>query len=87
MSYDDPKQMTIEGLVVPSDWDFNGNAISISISTFNEDEYIVDKDSVSKKLMSYIRESVEVKGFVREENKVKRIKIRRFRRKNMPFIP
>ena len=86
MSHSDHKQITIRGLIVPSEWDDTGNVISISISTFNEDEYLVDKDSISKKLLSYMREGVEASGFVREEEGMKRIKIKRYRIKNMPLI-
>jgi len=83
----DQKQITIRGLIVPSEWDDTGNVISISISAFNEDEYLIDKDSVSKKLLSYMREGVEVSGFVREEEGIKRIKIKKYRIKNMPLVP
>jgi len=86
MSHGGHKQITIRGIIVPSEWDDTGNVISVSISTFNEDEYLVDKDSISKKLLSYIREGVEVSGFVREEEGIKRIKIKRYRIKNMPLI-
>ena len=83
MSHGDHKQITIRGLILPSEWDDAGNAISISISAFNEDEYLVDRDSVSKKLLSYIREGVEASGFVREEEGIKRIKIKKYRIKNI----
>lgn len=86
MSNSDHKQITIRGLIVPSEWDDTGNVISISISAFNEDEYLVDKDSISKKLLSYMREGVEASGFVREEAGIKRIKIKKYRLKNMPLV-
>jgi hypothetical protein len=86
MSHGDHKQITIRGIIVPSEWDDTGNVTSISISTFNEDEYLVDKDSISKKLQYYMREGVEASGFVREEEGIKRIKINRYRIKNMPLI-
>ena len=31
---------------IPSDWDDKGNIITISIMTFDEDEYFIDKDEV-----------------------------------------
>ena len=83
MNHDAHEQITIHGLIVPSEWDDRGNVISISISTFNEDEYRVDKDRISKKLLSYMREGVEVSGFVREEEGMKRIRIKRFRAKDI----
>jgi len=77
------KQITIRGLIVPSEWDDKGNVTSISISTFHEDEYVVDKDSAGKKLLPYMREGVEASGFVREEEGIKKIKIKKYRIKNM----
>ena len=85
MTHGDLKEITIRGLIVPAEWDDKGSVISISISTFNEDEYLVDKDSVSKELYSYLREGVEVSGFVREEEGIKKIKIKRYRITNMPL--
>ena len=86
MNHVDHKQTTIRGLIVPSEWDDTGNVISISISTFNEDEYLVDIDSISKNLLSYLREGVEVSGIVREEEGIKRINIKRYWIRNMSFI-
>ena len=84
MGSSDDKQITIRGLIVPSEWDDRGNVISISVSSFNEDEYLIEEDNVSEKIHNHIRETVEASGFVREEGGVKRIKIKSFRVKKLP---
>ena len=83
MNHKNQKQITIRGLIVPSVWDDSGNVISVSIATFNEDEYLVDKDSTSESIMSCMRKPVEASGFVREEKGVKKIKITKYRIRNM----
>lgn len=80
----DRKQVIIRGLIVPSKWDDSGNVISLSIATFDEDEYLIEEDNVSEKIYNHIRETVEASGFVREEGGVKRIKIKSFRVKKLP---
>ena len=36
----------ISVFTIPSEWDDKGNIITISIMTFDEDEYFIDKDEV-----------------------------------------
>ena len=86
-SNDDFDQIRIRGLIVPSAWDDKGSVTSISISTFNEDEFLVKKDSITKKLLPYIREGIEVSGFVREENGVKIIEIKSYQIKISSLFP
>ncbi|MDY7035099.1 MAG: hypothetical protein SV375_02895 [Thermodesulfobacteriota bacterium] len=83
MNHKNQKQITIRGIIVPSGWDDFGNVISVSIATFNEDEYLVDKDSASEGIMSCIQKPVEASGFVREEKGIKKIKITKYRTRNM----
>jgi hypothetical protein len=33
----------IKGIVVPAEWDSNGNVISLSIATVNKQEYLIEK--------------------------------------------
>ena len=64
---------------MPAGWDEKGNVVAISISTFDEDEYLILKDDHSDKFFSLIREEVEVEGTVIEINGGKQIKIKRYR--------
>jgi hypothetical protein len=52
----------VRGLVTPTDWDDNGNALDLSINSFDEQEYPVYMDTNGKKLISFVRQEVEVKG-------------------------
>ena len=49
------------------DWDEKGNVVGVAISTFNEDEYLVDRNEKGVKLMRFIRLEVEIRGILRKE--------------------
>ncbi|MCJ7687244.1 MAG: hypothetical protein MUO68_23445 [Desulfobacteraceae bacterium] len=59
--------ITIRGIVIPVDWDEKGNVVGVAISTFNEDEYLVDRNEKSAELMRFIRQEVEAHGILRRE--------------------
>jgi len=66
----------IKGIVIPVDWDQNGNPISVAIATHTEDEYLVSNDSKGKELFNLIREGVEITGMVKEIAGIKIIKVK-----------
>jgi len=55
---------TIRGILVPLDWDEDGNVLAIAVSTPGEQEYVVEEDSKGKELLGVIRQEVEVTGVV-----------------------
>lgn len=54
----------IRGLVTPTDWDDDGKVVDVSINAFDEEEYPVYLDTKGRKLISFVREEVEVKGIL-----------------------
>jgi hypothetical protein len=62
MQHVQPEQTAIQGLIIPVDWDDRGNVIAIAISTFDEDEYLINMDEMGKELMGYLREEIEISG-------------------------
>jgi len=61
--------ITIRGIVVPVDWDEKGRVVYLAISTFDEDEYLVDKDEKGAALLRFIRKEVEITGILKREEK------------------
>jgi hypothetical protein len=57
----------VRGIVVPIAWDDSGHVTAIAISTWDEDEYVVDFAGKGKELLSHIRGEVEVAGKTRNE--------------------
>mgnify|MGYP001547769861 CR=1 FL=1 len=57
------KFLTIDGLVIPVDWDEDGRAIAISISTLDEEEYLVLLDEKGLPLLNHLREEALIRGW------------------------
>jgi len=61
------KLVRIKGIIIPADWDAEGNVTRATISAFNEEEYFVDEDKKGKEILGLMQQEVEVLGTVREE--------------------
>lgn len=57
----------IKGIIIPADWDAEGNVTRTIISAFNEQDYVVDDDKKGKEILGLMQQEVEVLGTVREE--------------------
>ena len=60
------KLTTVRGIVIPVDWDKEGNAIAVAISSPDEQEHVIEQDKKGKELIGLIRQEVEVSGVVRK---------------------
>ena len=70
-----PRDETVVGYVVPSEWDSEDNVVSISIST-DDDDYVVEMNKLGEELFDFLDEDVEVTGTVREDKDgTKRIRV------------
>jgi hypothetical protein len=56
----------ITGIIMPHNWDETGRIIEIALYTRNEEIYSVEQNSLSEELMNFMRQSVEIKGHIRE---------------------
>jgi hypothetical protein len=74
----------VGGIVVPIAWDESGRVTAIAISTWDEDEYVVDFTGKGKELLSHIRDEVEVIGRTRAEQSRKIIVVRELSLKKGP---
>lgn len=74
----DNERVNIKGILIPVDWDDNGNAIRAAIFTGNEEEYLVEENEKGKKLLVLMQQMVEIKGMVREEAGRKVITVKAF---------
>jgi hypothetical protein len=75
--------VTIRGILVPADWDSEGNVAKVGVFTANEDEYLIEVRG-REQLLDLIQQEVEVTGVLREETGQKTIVLRKYRqvRKN-----
>ena len=72
------KMSMIRGVVIPMEWDEQGNVVSIAISSHDETEYLVDKGGRGYELLALVRKEVEVGGEIREEDHKKVIKVKKY---------
>lgn len=57
---------TVRGIVIPVDWNDEGNAVAVAILGAGEEEHFVERDEEGKKLVQLLQQEVEVSGTVRE---------------------
>lgn len=57
--------ITIRGLLVPVDWDEKGNIIETAVSTYFEEEYLIEQNAKGEALLPFLRQRVKVSGIVR----------------------
>lgn len=73
------EQITIRGILVPVDWDGEGNVIRIAIMAAKEEEYLVEENVGGRRLFGLIQREVEVRGVMREEASQKIITVQECR--------
>ncbi len=61
------KRCTVTGILTPLAWDRLGNVISMTVSTADEQEYIIGGSSVSDELRHCLRRLVRVRGYLQDE--------------------
>ena len=60
---------TIRGIVIPVEWDEEGNALATSIASPGEQEYLVEQDTIGKELSKLTRQEIEVHGILQERKR------------------
>jgi hypothetical protein len=74
----DQRGFKIQGLIIPVAWDEGGNPLSIAVSTFDEEEYIVEKNIIGDQLFGLLREEVGVTGVLGIKDGIKTIKVTKY---------
>ena len=67
------------GIIIPVEWDEDGNAVAIGISTHGEDEYIIEDEGKEEELKALIRQEVEVFGEARRRGGKRYIKVTKYK--------
>ena len=60
------KLTTVRGIVIPVDWDKDGNVLAAAISSPDEQVYFIELDKKGKKMLELIRREIEASGVVRK---------------------
>ena len=67
--------VTIKGIIIPVDWDDKGNVVAIALSTNDEEEYLIEGKGKGGELRRFLREEMEINGFVSHEKDIKMIRV------------
>ena len=78
MKKEKTKMSIIRGVVIPMEWDDQGNVVRIAISSHDEKEYVVEREGKGSELLAFIRKEVEVGGEIKEEDHKKVIKVKKY---------
>lgn len=62
----------IRGLVTPVAWDDKGNVLAAAISTYFEEEYLIEQNARGEALLAFLRQKVKVGGLVMENESGKK---------------
>ena len=58
------EQSKLQGIVLPNQWDANGNVERIALNTHDEKEYIIEYSGQGKELLNHLQEMIEIEGKV-----------------------
>lgn len=58
------KRVTIKGIIVPMDWDENGDPLEFGLHTHDEENIIIAKSFNNKKLKKLLNKQVKISGII-----------------------
>ena len=61
------KKVTLTGIITAVDWDEDDNVIAVSISTPEEEEYIIEDTPEGEELLDLVFQNVRVTGVIEED--------------------
>jgi hypothetical protein len=67
------EEVLLKGVVIPGDTDVRLTMISIVLSTDQELDFMIERDAKGDELFDHLRELVRGKGFIREDEKGRRM--------------
>jgi len=73
------EMVTLTGIVMPSEWDGLGNVQAVHLSTYREEEFLVDRRGRGRELLDCLRKKVEVVGIVSGHVGQKNIRVKQYR--------
>ena len=72
------KSMQINGLIIPAQWDKNGNVTGIALAGFDETNYPVLMDNLGNSLLALLHKEVMVSGDIIKINNSDVLQIEKF---------
>jgi len=73
------KLISLRGIILPTDWDKDGNVIALGLSGTDEKEYRIEVKAKKPELLGLLKKEVEVTGLLKEEAGTRTILLKRYR--------
>jgi hypothetical protein len=73
------KLISLRGIILPIDWDKDGNVIALGLSGTDEKEYQIEVKAKKQELLGLLQKEVEVTGLLKEEAGTRTILLKRYR--------
>ena len=69
------EEVLVKGIVIRGDTDDRLTMVAIVLSTDQELDFVIERNAKGDELFDHLRELVRVKGFIREDEKGRTIRI------------
>ena len=70
-SYPKNRSITAIGIIIPVEWDVQGNPVRVALSTNDEHEYVIDRRSrKGREIAKLVREQVRIVGNLNEKGSI-----------------
>ena len=63
----------VAGLLIPADWDEGGAITAIAVSTYSEEEYLIEPNPKGEELFAFVRQKVEIRGRVKMQGRGRKL--------------
>jgi hypothetical protein len=73
------KEIKVQGVITPAAWNDDDEITSISIVTWDDDEYLIEPSEIEEELLEYIDQEMELVGVAREENDELMLNVKSFK--------
>jgi len=70
--------ITVRGLIIPVDWDQEGNVVGLALSSYDEREYRIEMQDKGIELFKFVRKEVEVTGSIDEKEGKKIFNVKKY---------
>ena len=76
---EDNQLATVKGILIPVDWDEDGNVRAVGVAGTDEEEYLIESNDNREMFLRLIRTEVEVHGLLSERAGKKIITVKSYK--------
>ncbi len=62
------QRISVTGIITASEWDEDDNVVGVTLSTPDEEEYLIDSNGKGEELLDFVSQNVKVVGIIEEND-------------------